>query len=125
MRIMQSMLSTLDIKGAVISADAMHCQTETAKVIRANNADYSLQVKNNQGNLLKEIKAYFHKTYRDKPNLFEDNHFSETGSKHGRINQKNYRLLAIGARFDETKKWPDSFAVVEVERIRTFKTDPT
>jgi hypothetical protein len=49
----------------------MHCQTETAKFIRDNEADNSLQIKNNQGNLLKEIKVYFHKVHRATPSLLE------------------------------------------------------
>lgn len=101
--IMQSMLASMDIKGAVISADAMHCQTETAKIIRENEADYSLQVKSNQGNLLKEIKAYFHKVRRDTPSLLEGNHFKELDGEHGRINERHYRLLPITDWFDETK----------------------
>ena len=119
--IMQSMLSSMDVEDAVISADAMHCQTETAKIIRENKADYSFQVKNNQGNLLKEIQAYFHKTYRDTPKVLEKNSFTEVDGEHGRINERTYRLLPITDWFDETKKWKDSFAVIEVERTRTFK----
>lgn len=119
--VMQSMLSAMDVEGAVISADAMHCQTKTAEIIRENDADYSLQVKKNQGNLFKEIQAYFHKVNRDTPNLLENNSFTEMDGEHGRINQRTYRLLPITNWFDETKKWKDSFAVIEVERTREFK----
>jgi len=119
--IMQSMLASMDIEGAVISADAMHCQTETALGIREENADYSLQVKKNQGNLYKEIKAYFHKMYRDAPDLVENNHFQEVDGEHGRINERHYRLLPITDWFDETKKLKDSFAVIEVKRTRLLK----
>ena len=119
--IMQSMLTSMNIEGAVISADAMHCQTETASVIRDAKADYSLQVKNNQGNLLKEIAAYFHKTRRDDPKLLERNHYQEIDGEHGRISERNYRLLPITDWFDNTKKFKDSFAVIEVERTRLLK----
>jgi predicted transposase YbfD/YdcC len=57
--VMQSMLASMDIKNAVITADAMHCQTETAAAIRKGQGDYVLQVKKNQGKLLKEIEAFF------------------------------------------------------------------
>ena len=62
--VMQAMLRHLSVKGTIISADAMHCQTGTAEVARAAGADYMLQVKNNQRNLHREIAAFFHKTYR-------------------------------------------------------------
>jgi len=119
--IMQSMLSSMDVEGAVITADAMHCQTETTKVIRENNADYSLQVKDNQSGLLKEIQAYFHKVRRDNPDILEKNSFTEVDGEHGRISERSYRLLPITDWFDKTVKWQDSFAVIEVERTRTFK----
>ena len=123
--IMQSMLSSMDIKGAVISADAMHCQTETAKISREAGADYSLQVKNNQKKLLTEIKGYFHKIRRDAPQLLEANHFQEKETSHGRVNRRDYRLLPITDWFDETEKFQDSYAVVEVERTRKLKNKTT
>lgn len=119
--VMQSMLKSMSIDNAVITADAMHCQTETAKVVREKNADYVLQVKSNQGKLNQEIEAYFHKIRRDTPELLETNHFLEIDGEHGRINERHYRLLPITSWFDETEKFKDSFAVIEVERTRTFK----
>ena len=119
--VMQSMLANMDITNAVITADAMHCQTETASLIRQGQGDYVLQVKKNQSNLYKEIAAYFHKTYRDSPELLKDNTFKELDSEHGRINKREYKLLPITNWFDETDKFEDSFAVVEVQRTREFK----
>jgi predicted transposase YbfD/YdcC len=39
------------IQGAVVTADAMHCQTKTAKAILSKDADYILRVKGNQPTL--------------------------------------------------------------------------
>ncbi len=119
--VMQSMLEAMDIEGCVITADAMHCQTKTTSVIRKGKADYALQVKSNQGNLFKEIKAYFHKTYRDEPQLLADNYFYDVDGEHGRINERAYRMLPITDWFDETERFKDSFAVIEVKRKRTLK----
>jgi hypothetical protein len=44
--------------------------------------DYVLQVKENQKNLLNEIKAFFHKTDRDEPQLFKDNCYNELDGEH-------------------------------------------
>ena len=119
--VMQSMLASMDIKNAVVTADAMHCQTETAELIRQGKGDYVLQVKKNQGSLYNEIKAYFHKTYRDSPKLLKDNTFKELDGEHGRINEREYRLLPITDWFVETEKFKDSFAIVEVQRTRHLK----
>ena len=116
--VMQSMLSSMFIKGSIITADAMHCQTETAKMVREGEADYVLQVKNNQKNLLNEINAYFHKTYRDTPDLLAQRCYHELDGEHGRINERHYRILPITDWFDHTDKFKDSSSVVEVQRTR-------
>jgi predicted transposase YbfD/YdcC len=56
------MLTTLldtitDITGAVITADALHCQRDTATYITSRGAHYIFTVKNNQPNLRKRLKA--------------------------------------------------------------------
>jgi len=35
----QAMLQSLEVKGTLINADAMHTQTETTKIVRAEGAD--------------------------------------------------------------------------------------
>lgn len=47
----QELIRMLDMKGAVVTADAMHCQTETAQAIIEKEADYILMVKGNQPSL--------------------------------------------------------------------------
>jgi predicted transposase YbfD/YdcC len=34
------MLASINIENAVITADAMHCQTETTQLVREGKADY-------------------------------------------------------------------------------------
>jgi predicted transposase YbfD/YdcC len=119
--VMQSMLRQLSVKGAIITADAMHCQTHTAEIIRAEGADYMLQVKDNQRHLSKEISAFFHKTYRDSPQVLEDRHFEEIEKAHGRINERNYLLLLITDWLAGMSHWKYMQSVVEVSRKRTFK----
>lgn len=47
----QELIEMIDLKGSVVTADAMHCQTETAKAIIEKEADYILVVKGNQPTL--------------------------------------------------------------------------
>jgi len=119
--VMQSMLSNMLIKNAVITADAMHCQTKTAEVIRGEEADYVLQIKGNQKNLLNEVEAFFHKTNRERPELLEQGHYQEIEKEHGRLNERHYRVLKITDWLDETDKFKDSYCVIEVKRTRTLK----
>jgi hypothetical protein len=45
---LQTLLTTLDLTDAVVTADAMHCQRDTAHIIRDRGGHYILTVKNNQ-----------------------------------------------------------------------------
>ena len=47
----QELIDMLDLAGSVVTADAMHCQTETARAIVDKEADYILMVKGNQQSL--------------------------------------------------------------------------
>jgi predicted transposase YbfD/YdcC len=52
----QQLIDMLDLQGAIVTADAMHCQTETAEKIIAKKADYVLMVKGNQETLQTELQ---------------------------------------------------------------------
>jgi predicted transposase YbfD/YdcC len=53
------LLDDLNIKGHIITTDAMGTQTEIVNKIRKNKADYVLAVKGNQPNLHEDVKLYF------------------------------------------------------------------
>jgi hypothetical protein len=52
----RDLIKLLDLEGVVFTADALHCQKETAKLIVDTKNDYVLQVKGNQKSLKKAIK---------------------------------------------------------------------
>jgi predicted transposase YbfD/YdcC len=51
------MLVLFDLKGAVVTADALHCHRAMAEAVVAANGDYALAVKANQPVLLRQAKA--------------------------------------------------------------------
>jgi predicted transposase YbfD/YdcC len=53
------LLRLLDLKGTVVTVDAMGCQKEIAKQIVEQEADYLFSLKGNQGNLHKEVELLF------------------------------------------------------------------
>lgn len=53
------LLDCLNIKGTIITTDAMGTQTAIVKKIRQKRADYVLALKANQGNLLEDVRLYF------------------------------------------------------------------
>lgn len=53
------LLDVIQVKGCVITVDAMGTQTEIVEKIRQKHADYTLAVKENQKNLYRETSGYF------------------------------------------------------------------
>ena len=53
------LLDVLNVKGTIITTDAMGTQTEIVKKIRKKRADYLLALKRNQTNLYEDVKLYF------------------------------------------------------------------
>ena len=56
---MRTLLQLVDVKGCLVTADAMHTQTRTAQAVIDQGADYLLQVKANQGVAYEGAKAVF------------------------------------------------------------------
>lgn len=79
------LLKLLDIKGSIITIDAMGCQKKIAETIIEKDADYVLALKGNQGNLFEDVKSLFEE---EKKNGFKNISvdFNETiDAGHGRI----------------------------------------
>jgi predicted transposase YbfD/YdcC len=53
------LLGRLNVKGHIVTIDAMGTQTEIARQIKGKRADYVLGLKGNQGTLHKDVKDYF------------------------------------------------------------------
>lgn len=57
----QKVLKTLDLRGCIVTADAMNTQKETARAICEDaHADYCLALKGNQKAAYAEVSEYFH-----------------------------------------------------------------
>jgi len=56
---MRTLLQLVDVQGCLVTADAMHTQTQTAQAILARGADYLLCLKANQGSAYEGAKAIF------------------------------------------------------------------
>ncbi|RJF88835.1 ISAs1 family transposase [Oleomonas cavernae] len=55
----RALLRCLDLEGRLVTADALHCQTETAQLIRDRGSDYLLRLKANRPALHEMVASYF------------------------------------------------------------------
>ena len=112
------LIELLELKGNIVTADTMHCLKKVTKAVDKKGGDYILQVKNNQGKLNQEIKAYYHKVHRDNPSQIEPNCFQTVDSAHGRIEQRTYTQLPVTEWLEQRHGWANFNSIVEVVRER-------
>jgi len=58
-KVIPELLGDINIKGHIVTTDAMGCQKDIAAIIARRRADYVLALKGNQGNLYEDVKLYF------------------------------------------------------------------
>ena len=86
------LLELLDIKGTIITADAMSCQKEIVSKITEKGADYTIGLKDNQRTLCQAVQEHF-ETVLSNPTLYEQPAVKTTLDKgHGRIESRTYYL---------------------------------
>jgi predicted transposase YbfD/YdcC len=112
------LLELLEIAGAVVTLDAMHCQTETAAAIRAKQADYVLNVKANQPKLFERLQQVFER--------YVNQDFKSPGLRvhktiersHGRDERREYYVAPAPKDLIEAGQWAGLQSVVMVYRHR-------
>jgi predicted transposase YbfD/YdcC len=95
------LLALLQIKGCIVTIDAMGCQTKIAAQIIAQGGDYVLALKGNQETLEREVEeAFIDADARDYAGL--DTQVLETVERgHGRCETRRYRApwaISLGCR---------------------------
>ncbi len=106
---LKQLLAPHDLTGAVVTADALHTQTDTAQWIRDRGADYLLTVKNNQPSLRAKLKAL---PWKDVPAV------SGVDCSHGRRVRRTIKAVATPDWID----FPGASQVLQVRRTRTTHT---
>jgi predicted transposase YbfD/YdcC len=87
------LLELLDLKGALVTIDAMGCQKEIAKKIVAGGGDYVLAVKGNQGHLLEDVQATVERALTGElPARLVLQH-NTTEQNHGRQENRSYVVV--------------------------------
>ena len=89
------LLKMLEIKGAIVTIDAIGCQKEiTNKICKENKADYVLTLKKNQPSLHDEVAALFR--LAEKHHQITTDFFRSTDKGHGRIEERECTCIEAG-----------------------------
>ena len=99
------LLKLLDLKGALVTIDAIGCQKAIAKQIVDKGGNYLVAVKANQERLLEDIQATVAKAVDgDLPN-HQVATVTTTAEGHGRIEQRTYLVITSLAAIRDRKLW--------------------
>jgi predicted transposase YbfD/YdcC len=109
---LRPLLEPLDLTGALITADALHCQRDHARfLVEEKGAHYLLQVKENQPSLLAGLRAV-------PDDAFSPEH-ETTDRGHGRVEHRYVRVADVPKGID----FPHAAQVVVVYRERADLDD--
>jgi len=112
------MLEILDVSGAVVTLDAMHCQTETAQQIRNKGGDYILTVKGNQPTLHDEIQNLFEQAGDQDYDVPGLRRHTTIDNAHGRHEKRQYFVMPAPASLRAALPWADLTTIGMVYRER-------
>lgn len=120
------LLEKLNLKGHIVSSDAMNCQKKTAKKIVDLGGDYLLALKKNNESLLNRVEKKFGESEKglragiSKSSCIQENH------GHGRIEKRICTVLTkktegfLGVNL--LKEWESLNSIVEIVSERTIKS---
>ncbi|MRI34318.1 ISAs1 family transposase [Endozoicomonas sp. OPT23] len=98
------LLNLLEIRGCLVTLDAMGCQRDIAQTIVKKDADYLLAVKGNQGRL---EKAFNHHFSIEKLNEWTGDSFMTRETGHGRTESRMYFVSDVVDEFvNFSFDWP-------------------
>lgn len=116
----EKLLELLELKGTVVSIDAVATNANIATKIRDAGAHYLLPVKDNQPTLLTKLSAAMNEAILEDFKGLDSDYFEETDAGHGRIEIRRLWVCWDVAELlgPLAKEWPDLRALIVVERTR-------
>ncbi|MDQ3395766.1 MAG: ISAs1 family transposase [Bacteroidota bacterium] len=107
------LLKVLDIKGCIVTIDAMGCQKKIAKQVLDNEADYLLMVKDNQKGLKEQVENLFTITAGVKD--------TQLDVGHGRVETRVCEVIDDLKFMDGISEWNGLKSIVRIQSERYNK----
>ena len=112
------LLEKLELKGCIVTLDAMGCQRTIAKQVKEGGGDYVLTLKRNQPELDREVREYFEVAEEEDFDCPAIGHEATSEEGHGRIEHRSYFLSSDLSSLSGVKKWNGLKAIGMVESER-------
>ena len=113
------LIKLLDLKGAIVTIDAMGCQYKIAQQITDQEADYILSLKGNQTSLHDDVKTFF----ESPPHAAKFETAEQMDKAHGRFETRKCKVCTEVAWLNERhQNWSSISCIVEIESTREVKS---
>jgi predicted transposase YbfD/YdcC len=112
------LLRLLQIKGCIVTVDALNTQKETARQIRAQEAEYVLALKENHPTLQEQVADFLEAAQQGRTLNYEIDQHRTVDGEHGRIETRQYVQVDAPPHLHEYEQWPDLRSVGMVEATR-------
>ena len=112
------LLELLELKGAIVTLDALGCQKDIVEQIASRGGRYVISVKGNQ----ERLEQVVHETIEaalNRDDLKPAQSHTTTEQKHGRIETRTTTAIAAPEQFDGKDDWKDIKSFVMVVRETT------
>jgi predicted transposase YbfD/YdcC len=118
-----ALLKLLDIKGSIVTIDAMGCQKKITQKIIDGGADYVIAVKGNQQTLHEDIKYFFNESEKQNYKSVDFDYYDETDKAHGRLETRRYWICSHLECLAKPEEWAglQSIGMAENETLRNGK----
>lgn len=115
----QQLIEMLDLSGAVVTADALHCQRETAAKIVVKQADFVLMVKGNQETLQAAVQDAMTRAFEEEDSQLRRCRTTEKN----RDRQETREVAAIPVPKDSVvfQRWPGVQTIGGIYRCREIQ----
>jgi len=112
------LLEVLDLKGSIVTIDAMGCQKNIAGKIVEKKADYVLALKGNHGTLHDDVKLFFTTEREKSKSIYITDKHDEIDTGHGRIEKRECWVSDKLDWLEQKEEWKNLKTVVMVEETR-------
>lgn len=99
-------LALVDLKGAIVTIDAMGTRTAIAKQIVDGKGDYVLALKGNQGTLFEAAADYLQQQSQDDFQNCQARRLETTETGHGRTEIRTYIQMPVPKDLPGAQRWP-------------------
>lgn len=108
----REIIALLDLAGAVVTADALHCNRKTASAIRDRGGDYALTIKGNRGPLLADAKALLDDVAPDAAAVTIE------PATHGRHEERRAWVVSAPQDWRERHRFEGLAAIARIDSLR-------